>query len=51
MKNVMPRNEAADFLGVEAQTITNWVNKCLLGGFKDETTKRFYVNTDDVYRY
>lgn len=51
MKNIMTRNEAAAYLGVEPQTITNWVDRGLLGGFKDEDTRRFYVNADDVYKY
>ena len=46
----MTRNEAADFLGVEPQTTTNWANKGLLGGYNDTVSKRFYVNADDVYK-
>lgn len=38
----MTRNEAAAYLGVAAQTITNWVNKGLLGGVNDKKSKRFF---------
>lgn len=44
----MTRNDAAAFLGVDPQTITNWVNKGLLGGYNDKSSKRFWVNADDV---
>lgn len=47
----MTRNEAAAYLGVAAQTITNWVNKGLLGGVNDKKSKRFFVNGDDVKKY
>ena len=47
----MTRNEAAAYLGVAAQTITNWVNKGLLGGYNDKSRKRFWVNADDVKKY
>lgn len=44
----MTRNDAAAYLGVDPQTITNWVNKGLLGGYNDKSSKRFWVNADDV---
>lgn len=47
----MTRNDAAAYLGVDPQTITNWVNKGLLGGYNDKNSKRFWVNADDVKRY
>lgn len=47
----MTRNEAAAYLGVDAQTISNWVNKGLLGGVNDKESKRFWVNGEDVKRY
>lgn len=47
----MTRNDAAAYLGVEPQTITNWVNKGLLGGYNDKSSKRFWVNADDVKKY
>ncbi len=31
----MTRNDAAAYLGVDPQTITNWVNKGLLGVFRE----------------
>lgn len=47
----MTRNDAAVYLGVDPQTITNWVNKGLLGGYNDKSSKRFWVNADDVKKY
>ena len=47
----MTRNDAAAYLGVDPQTITNWVNKGLLGGYNDKSSKRFWVNVDDVKKY
>lgn len=47
----MTRNDAAAFLGVDPQTITNWVNKGLLGGYNDKSSKRFWVNANDVKKY
>lgn len=48
--NRITRKKAAELLGVDIQTITNYVNQGLLGGFKDE--KGFqYVNADDVEAY
>lgn len=47
----MTRNQAAEFLGVSPQTITNWVESGLLGGYNDKKSRRFYVNGDDVRRY
>lgn len=51
MGKLMTRNEAAAFLGVDAQTITNWVHKGLLGGYNDKESRRFYVNAEDVHKY
>lgn len=47
----MTRNEAATYLHVEPQTITNWMNRGLLGGYNDKESKRVWVNADDVRRY
>ena len=47
----MTRNDAAAYLGIDPQTITNWVNKGLLGGYNDKSSKRFWVNADDVKKY
>lgn len=47
----MTRNDSAAYLGVDPQTITNWVNKGLLGGYNDKSSKRFWVNADDVKKY
>lgn len=47
----MTRNEAAAYLGVDAQTISNWVNKGLLGGINDKESKRVWVNANDVKKY
>lgn len=47
----MTRNDAAAYLGVDPQTITNWLNKGLLGGYNDKSSKRFWVNADDVKKY
>lgn len=46
----MTRNDAAKFLGVNPQTITNWVERGLLAGYCDKKSRRFYVNADDVER-
>lgn len=51
MKNLMTRVEAASYLGCSEQTITNWVANGLLGGYNDTTSRRFYVNADDVKKY
>ncbi len=46
----MTRNRAAEVLGVNPQTISNYIRDGILGGYKDE--KGFvYVNGDDVERY
>lgn len=50
MTNRITRNKAAEILGVDKQTISNYIKDGLLGGYKDE--KGFtYVNADDVDRY
>lgn len=51
MNKKMTRVEAATKLGVEPQTITNWVERGLLGGYCDKKSRRFYVNGDDVEKY
>lgn len=47
----MTRTEAAARLGVDPQTITNWVERGLLGGYCDKKSRRFYVNGKDVEKY
>lgn len=47
----MTRIEAAARLGVDPQTITNWVERGLLGGYCDKKSRRFYVNGKDVEKY
>lgn len=49
--NKMTRNEAAQYLGVSSQTISNLVNRGVLSGYNDKTARRFYVNKDDVEKY
>lgn len=51
MSKKMTRMDAANRLGVEPQTITNWVERGLLGGYCDKKSRRFYVNGDDVEKY
>lgn len=48
--NRITRNKAAEILGVNPQTISNYIKEGLLGGCKDEKGY-FYVNGDDVERY
>lgn len=43
MKGMMTRNEAAKYLGVNNQTITNWCNKGLLGSCRGETKTDYTV--------
>ena len=43
------RNQAAEKLGVTPQTISNYVQEGLLGGYKDVRT--LYVNADDVEKF
>lgn len=50
MKGLMTRAEAAKYLGVNKQTISNWCNKGLLGSCRGEH-RVLYVNKDDVKRY
>lgn len=50
MEGMMTRNEAAKYLGVTKQTITNWCDKGLLGSCRGEH-QYLYVNKDDVERY
>lgn len=46
----MTRNKAAEALGVTPQTISNYVNEGILGGFIG-SKHTLYVNADDVERY
>lgn len=44
------RNQAAEKLGVTPQTISNYVQEGLLGGYKDKANT-LYVNGDDVEKF
>lgn len=44
----MTIREAADFLGVSRQTISNYILRGLLNAEKDSASKRFFVNGDDI---
>lgn len=44
------RNQAAEKLGVTPQTISNYVQEGLLGGYKDKANA-LYVNGDDVEKF
>lgn len=46
----MTRNKAAEALGVAPQTISNYVNEGILGGFIG-SKHTLYVNADDVEKY
>lgn len=46
----MTRNKAAEALGVTPQTISNYVNDGILGGFVG-SKHTMYVNADDVEKY
>lgn len=46
----MTRNKAAEALGVTPQTISNYVNEGILGGFIG-SKHTLYVNADDVEKY
>lgn len=48
--NRLTRNKAAEIIGVTPQTITNYVNEGLLGGFTDEKGY-LYVNAEDIEKY
>ena len=48
MDKRLTRNDAAMILNTSPQTITNWVERGLLGGFSDKKSRRFYVNAEDV---
>lgn len=49
-QNRITRKKAAEILGVDPQTITNYFNEGLLGGFKGKKNI-LYVNADDVAKY
>lgn len=48
--NRMTRKQAAKVLGVNPQTITNYVKEGILGGVKDVKGVQ-YINADDVVKY
>ena len=49
--NRMTRNEAAKYLGVSSQTISNLIKRNVLFEIKDNASKMIFVNAEDVVRY
>lgn len=49
--NRMTRNEAAKYLGVSSQTISNLIKRNVLFEIKDNVSKMIFVNAEDVVRY
>ena len=49
--NRMTRNEAAKYLGVSSQTISNLIKRNVLFEIKDNVSKMIFVNEEDVVRY
>lgn len=56
-KKLLTRHEAADYLGTNMQTISNWVNKKVLKGHyvksivNGNEVVRLYVNSESIDRY
>ena len=44
----MTRNEAAKYLGVSSQTISNLIKRNVLFEIKDNVSKMIFVNEEDV---
>lgn len=44
----MTIKDAADFLGVKRQTISNYIQRGLLNAEKDRVSRRLFVNGDDI---
>lgn len=51
MEKKLTRNEAASYLGVTPQTITNWFNSGKISGYKDPNSNALYINSEDVKKY
>lgn len=51
MEKKLTRNEAASYLGVTPQTITNWFNSGKISGYKDPNSNALYINLEDVKKY
>lgn len=51
MEKKLTRNEAASYLGVTPQTISNWFNSGKISGYKDPTSNALYINSEDVKKY
>lgn len=49
--NRMTRNEAATYLGVSSQTISNLIKRNVLFEIKDNVSRQVFVNAEDVVRY
>lgn len=49
--NRMTRNEAAKYLGVSSQTISNLIKRNVLFEIKDNISRKVFVNAEDVVRY
>ena len=49
--NRMTRNEAANYLGVSSQTISNLIKRNVLFEIKDNVSRQVFVNAEDVVRY
>nr|DAW39501.1 MAG TPA: Pyocin activator protein PrtN [Bacteriophage sp.] len=49
--NRMTRNEAAKYLGVSSQTISNLIKRNILFEIKDNVSRQVFVNAEDVVRY
>lgn len=49
--NRMTRNEAAKYLGVSSQTISNLIKRNVLFEIKDNVSRKVFVNAEDVVRY
>lgn len=47
----MTRNEAAKYLGVSSQTISNLIKRNILFEIKDNVSRQVFVNAEDVVRY
>lgn len=51
MEKKLTRNEAASYLGVTPQTITNWFDSGKISGYKDPNSNALYINSEDVKKY
>lgn len=51
MEKKLTRNEAASYLGVTPQTISNWFSSGKISGYKDPNSNALYINSEDVKKY